>query len=88
MQSTYEGQIEIIGVAGRDELPAIQAFVSDLGVGNVTHAVDEELEIWGAYGVRSQPTFAFLNDDGTFDVRGGSLGVGGLSERIDRLLAS
>lgn len=88
MQSKYDGQVEIIGVAGRDELAAIQAFVSDLDVGSVTHVVDDELEIWGAYGVRSQPTFAFLNDDGTVDVRGGSLGVEGLSDRIDGLLAS
>ena len=87
MQTTYDGQVEIVGVAGRDELPAIQDFVADLDVGSFPHIVDEELDIWGAYEVRSQPSFAFVNDDGTFDVRGGSLGVEGLSERIDGLLA-
>ena len=87
MQTDYDGQVEIIGIAGRDELPAIQAFVTDLDVGAVTHVVDEELGIWRAYGVSSQPACAFLNDDGTFDVRGGSLGVDGLSERIETLLA-
>ncbi len=88
MQAKYDGQVRIVGVAGRDDLEPIQLFVSNLDVGSFPHVVDENLEVWGAYGVTSQPTFAFLNDDGTFEVRGGSLGVEGLSERIEGLLAS
>jgi hypothetical protein len=88
VQTKYDGQVKFVGVAGRDELAPIQDFVADLDVGSFPHVVDDKLEIWGAYGVRSQPTFAFLNDDGTVEVRGGSLGVEGLGERIEELIAS
>ena len=88
MQSNYAGQVEIVGVAGRDDLLNIQDFVTNLDVDAFTHAVDEELTIWREYGIRSQPAFAFLNDDGTYETHSGKLGVEGLSERIDALLES
>ncbi|MFW2380714.1 MAG: TlpA family protein disulfide reductase, partial [Acidimicrobiales bacterium] len=88
VQARYDGEVTIIGVAGRDDLLSIQDFVSNLDVGSFTHVVDEELEVWGAYGIRSQPAFAFLNDDGTVEVRNGSLGAQELSARVDALIAS
>jgi hypothetical protein len=88
VQAKYDDQVRFVGVAGRDELEPIQDFVVNLDVGSFPHVVDDELEIWGAYGVRSQPAFAFINDDGTVDVRAGSLGVDGLTEGIETLLAS
>jgi len=88
VQAKYDGQVTVIGVAGRDDLLSIQDFVSNLDVDMFTHVVDEELEVWGAYGVRSQPAFAFLNDDGTVDVQNGSLGAEELAERVETLLAT
>ena len=49
MQQAFEGRVEIIGVAGRDEITAMESFVSDLGVDGFPHIVDLELEIWTRY---------------------------------------
>ncbi len=87
MQAKYGEDVRVIGVAGRDELEPIQDFISNLDVGGFSHVADEELVVWKEYGIRSQPAFAFINDDGTVEVQGGSMGVDGLSERIDALLA-
>ncbi|NNE95265.1 MAG: hypothetical protein HKN24_04485 [Acidimicrobiales bacterium] len=88
MQSNYAGQVEIIGVAGRDDIVSIQEFVTNFEVDGFTHAVDEELAIWREYGIRSQPAFAFLSADGGVETHSGPLGVDELSNRIDALLAS
>jgi hypothetical protein len=51
--------------------------------------VDNTGEIWRAYEVRGQPTFAFINDNSdTIKIYSGPLGVDGLSERLDELLAN
>lgn len=88
MQEQFEGQIQIIGVAGRDELSAMESFVNDLGVGDFPHVANEDLEIWFQYEVRSQPAFVFINDDGTFETVIGGMGESGLTSMIDELLAA
>ena len=45
-------------------------------------------DVWEAFGVTSQPAWAFVNDDGTIEVHKGSLGEARLNERIDALIAS
>ncbi len=86
MQKQYEGQVTIIGVAGRDELSAMTAFVEDLGVGAFPHVANEDLEIWRQYEIRSQPAFVFIDDDGSFETVIGAIGESGLSSSIDELL--
>lgn len=75
----------IIGVPGRDELPAIQAFIDNLGVGGFDHVPDTDGSIWAEYGINSQPAFAFLGADGSVETHIGPLGVDGLNQRIDGL---
>ena len=51
--------------------------------------MDDTGQIWRAYEVTSQPTFAFIDDSSkTIQIYSGPLGVDGLSERVDELLAN
>ena len=88
MQHQFEGRAQIIGVASRDTIEQIEAFVADTGVDTFPHAADIDGDVWEFYGIGSQPAFVFINDDGTFDTRLGSLGEDGLTERVEQLLAS
>lgn len=80
--------MQFVGVAGRDDLDAIRSFIDDLDVDAFPHAVDETGEIWAAYQITTQPSFAFLNDDGTGEVYVGALGTDGLTARLEDLTSS
>ncbi|MAT21689.1 MAG: hypothetical protein CL419_11375 [Acidimicrobiaceae bacterium] len=88
MQHQFEGRARIIGVASRDTIEQIEAFVADTGVDTFPHAADLDGDVWEFYGIGSQPAFVFINDDGTFDTRLGSLDEDRLTERVEQLLAS
>jgi hypothetical protein len=88
VQHQFEGRAQIIGVASRDTIEQIEAFVADTGVDTFPHAADIDGDVWEFYGIGSQPAFVFINDDGTFDTRLGSLDEDGLTERVEQLLAS
>ena len=88
MQHQFEGRAQIIGVASRDTIEQIEAFVADTGVDTFPHAADIDGDVWEFYGIGSQPAFVFINDDGTFDTRLGSLDEDGLTEWVEQLLAS
>jgi len=57
-------------------------------VNGFDHVIDPDGSIWAAYDILSQPSFAFLNNDGTTETHLGPLGVDGLSQRIDNLLST
>ena len=78
----------MVGVAGRDDLSAIQGFIDNRGVGAFPHIADESGEVWSRFDVRSQPAFVFIDDDGTIADGTGSLSEDGIAERLDALIAS
>ena len=88
MQNQFDGQARIVGVASRDSIEQMEAFLADTGVDTFPHAADIDGDVWEFYGIGSQPAFVFINDDGTFDTRLGSLDEDGLTERVEQLLAS
>lgn len=88
MQNQFDGQARIVGVASRDSIEQMDAFLADTGVDTFPHAADIDGDVWEFYGIGSQPAFVFINDDGTFDTRLGSLDEDGLTERVEQLLAS
>ena len=88
MHGQYGNEVLIVGVAGRDDLAAIESFVENLAVDQFEHAIDDDGSIWASYGILSQPSFAFIGEDGAVSTHTGPLGVAGLSERIDELLAT
>ena len=80
-----DGEVEVIGVAGRGEVPAMEDFVSDTGTGGLTHVVDDDGSIWSSYEVFAQPAYAFIDDSGTVEVFVGALGEDALVERMNAL---
>jgi thiol-disulfide isomerase/thioredoxin len=84
--ATLGDDVTVIGVAGRGEVEAMDEFVADTGTGALTHVVDDDGSIWAAYGVTSQPAFAFIDADGTLDeVVIGAIGQDGLVDRATAL---
>ena len=49
-------------------------------------ASDTQREVWAEFGVTSQPSWAFIDDDGTVEIHRGSLNQNRLNERIDALI--
>ncbi|WP_036553560.1 redoxin domain-containing protein [Nocardiopsis sp. CNT312] len=74
--------VEFIGVAGLGEVDAMSGFVSDTGTGGLTHLVDGDGSLWSGFGVASQPAFAFLSADGTFETVQGTLTDEELDSRV------
>lgn len=88
MQQEYGDRVAFVGVSSRDDTGAMADFVADYGVGAFPHAADVDAVIWAAYGVTTQPAFAFIDDDGAVDVHVGVLGEDGLRGRVQALLAT
>ena len=72
-------------MSGRGDLADYEDFVSERGVEGITHAYDDDGAFWVAAGVTTQPSFVFVNDDGTYDTHTGALGLDGIVERSQAL---
>ncbi|MBB4929594.1 thiol-disulfide isomerase/thioredoxin [Lipingzhangella halophila] len=79
----YEGEVEFYGVAGRGEVDAMREFVSDTGMEQMTHIVDEDGGIWSGFDVTGQPSFSFVRPHGTHLTVSGTLA----EEEIDGYIA-
>lgn len=73
-------------MASRDEREPIEDFVSELEVGAFDHVIDDDGDVWGYYGIFTQPSFAFINDDGTVQVFLGAMGLEGLTKVVEEAL--
>lgn len=81
----YQGRVTVLGVPGRGEVDAMQAFVSDTGVGTIIHVTDTDGTLWNRFGVVSQPAFVFVDRSGAATSFAGSLGADGLRAAVDEL---
>lgn len=77
--------MNFVGVAGRDELAAINDFITTLDVGSFEHAVDDDGTLWSSYGITTQPSFIFMDDSGDMATHVGALGLEGLSDQLSEL---
>jgi len=83
----FDGQATFYGVAGLSpDVSAMQGFVADTGTGGLTHIADTEGSIYTGFGVSSQTTFAFVNDDGTIEIVRGPINPDELRERTQALI--
>lgn len=80
--------MQLIGMPGRDSVAAMRRFVDRYDLGFAPHAADPDGKLWAGLGVRYQPTWIFVNDDGTSTLEFGELEGGALRSRFDKLLAS
>jgi thiol-disulfide isomerase/thioredoxin len=84
----FDGSVQVIGVAGRGEIPDMDRFVTDTGTGGFDHIVDRDGSLWSQYNVVSQPAFAFISASGDVEVFVGTLGRKGLTERMQALAST
>ncbi|HEV2782231.1 MAG TPA: redoxin domain-containing protein [Actinophytocola sp.] len=61
------GSVQFVGVAARDEVPAMREFVDRFGLGSFPHLADTDLAVWKRFGVVEQPAYAFVKADGTIE---------------------
>ncbi|MFQ5557523.1 MAG: hypothetical protein ACE5GB_08475 [Acidimicrobiales bacterium] len=88
MNEIYGDRVTIVGIAGRDSSEAMQAFIDDLGVGDIDHIDDSEGAIWARFGVIGQPAWIFVNDDGAVGSHLGGLGTRNLTSVAEQLIAA
>lgn len=69
----FQGRVRVLGVAGRGEVDAMKAFVSETGTGAITHLADVDGTLWNRFGVVSQPSFVFVDRSGVARSFTGSL---------------
>jgi len=87
--SEFEGEATFYGVAGLSpDVAAMQGFVNDTGTQSLTHIADTDGTIYTGFGVSSQTTFAFVNDDGTIEIVRGPLSPDEVRSKTQALIDS
>jgi len=84
VKEQFGDDITIIGVPGFASAGDFEGFIENTGTGLIEHISDEDLEVWGRFGVTQQSTYVYIDDDGTFRLSG----YGSLAEDVAALLAS
>lgn len=79
--------MEFLGVAWHDTREAMRAFVEEYGLRMPT-AVDETDQLFARFGFFYQPSWVFMDEDGTFEALREELGADGLRSRIRDLIES
>lgn len=79
MQLLDQGQT-IVGVAGRDTVEEMQAFVDRHGLSGMVTIADPEGEVWERFEVFGQPTWGYINAAGEVSIMFGALGGDGIQE--------
>lgn len=86
MARQLEGQVTIVGVAGRGDVDDMAEFVTRHELALIDHVADVELEIWQANGIAGQPAWIFIDGEtGATSTRFGGLGEDGLRSEIEAL---
>jgi peroxiredoxin len=82
----FDGKIDIIGVASRDEVPAMEDFVARHGLSDMVNIADVDGQIWEQFGVVGQPAWVFLDAEaGTGERVLGAIPTPDLETRLEAL---
>jgi thiol-disulfide isomerase/thioredoxin len=79
------GDVEFVGVAAQDEVPAMQDFVQRFDLGSFTHIADTDAAVWKRFGVTYQPAYAFIGSDGKIETETDQLDKDELLARVGAL---
>lgn len=85
MQRHQSSEVAVVGLAGRDRIGPMEQFVSRYELGNMVHAADLDGSLWDRFGIPAQPAWVFINDDGRFDRRFGSVSGAALDDVVEAL---
>jgi thiol-disulfide isomerase/thioredoxin len=80
--------VAFVGVAARDQLPAMRQFVDQYQMGSFPQLADLDGSVWQRFGVTAQPAYAFVTASGAVDVVEGTLSEQQLIQRINQLASS
>lgn len=61
--SEFEGQVEVVGVAGASDRTSMMEFVDRHELGHLTHLADLDGHFWTTLDVSYQPWWMFINED-------------------------
>jgi len=75
-------------VAWKGDAQQYQAFLDRHDLGFLQHLRDDTGEIFSSFGIRYQPGWVFIDDDGSMELSPGSLSEEELQQRIEDLLAT
>jgi hypothetical protein len=79
----------IVGVASRDTVEQMEAFVTRNGVDALDHVADPDGKVWDINGVPAQPAWVFIDGEtGQATTQFGEIGQDGLTAGIEKLTAS
>lgn len=79
------GDVQFVGVAAQDEVPAMRDFVARYDLGSFPHLADTEAAVWRRFGVTYQPAYAFVSSSGEIQVETRQLDKDELLARVDAL---
>lgn len=82
----FEDRVPVVGVASRDQVEAMQAFVERHDLSHVPHAADVDGEVWERFGITGQPAWVFVDGEtGAVTREFGALDEAALSEHLEQL---
>ena len=87
-QQRYGDDVLFLGVAGQDDVSAMDAFVDELGLDGFDHIADRAGQLWIQFDVSAQPTYVFINQDGSYTRQVGAIDGVTFDNEIEALLDS
>jgi thiol-disulfide isomerase/thioredoxin len=79
------GDVQFVGVAAQDQVPAMREFVDKHGLGSFSHLADTDAAVWKRFGVTYQPAYAFISSAGDVQVETDQLDETELTARVEAL---
>jgi len=64
LKDKYGTKVNVLGVAGLGDVPAMNEFVTDLDVANVTHLSDGSGVVWKRFGIVEQSLYVLIDPTG------------------------
>lgn len=83
----YNGEVNVLGVAGLDKEPPMKTFVSENGVDNFNHIADPQGSVWKRFSVTRQSIYVLLDRKGDEVGRGTFDGEADLRKRVEGMLS-